>query len=62
MTDPSIRRVTIAEQANLAAQRTAQTGEIERNPHEGTPDAGEWQRAYERYLLLHTMPESEASA
>jgi hypothetical protein len=60
MADASIRRVTIAEQADAAARRTAQTGELERNPHEGTQDSGEWKRAYERYLLLHTSGEVSA--
>lgn len=60
--DTSIRRVTIAEQADLAARRTAETGEIQPNPHEGTQHATEWKCAYERFLLLHTLPECEGWA
>lgn len=61
MADTSIRRVTIAEQADAAAQRTVQLGGIEPNPHpQGTEDAAAWQAAYERFLLLHSSGEVSA--
>ena len=60
MADTSIRRVTIAEQADLAARRAAETGEVEPNPHQDTADQGEWQRAYERFLVLHSTGEVSA--
>lgn len=62
MTDLSIRRTTIAEQADAAARRFVQTHTPEQNPHEGTPDAPVWKAAFERFLLLHSLPEAEASA
>lgn len=63
MSDLSIRRVSIAEHAEIAARRFVETGEPQHNPHEGVlGDAQAWRSAYERYLLLHSVPEGEASA
>lgn len=59
--DTSIRRISIAEQADAAAWRTVHLGGIETNPHpQGTDDAAAWQAAYERFLLLHSSGEASA--
>lgn len=62
MTDTSIRRVTIAEQAELAARRFIETGEPQPNPHAGTADEQAWRSAFERNLLALSAPEAEGSA
>lgn len=62
MSDLPIRRITIAEQADLAAWRFAETGEPEINPHEGTEDGPVWRAAFLRQLLRHTAPQAEGSA
>lgn len=61
--DAPIRSITIAEHADIAARRTAETGEIQPNPHEqGTTEHAQWKVAYERQLLRHTAPECQGSA
>jgi hypothetical protein len=61
--DAPIRSITIAEHADIAARCTAETGEIQPNPHEkGTAENAAWKAAYERNLLKHTAPECEGSA
>lgn len=63
MSDLSIRRISIAEQADRAAQRAAETGETQPNPHTpGTPEHRLWQCAFERQLQRHACPECEGSA
>lgn len=56
MADTSIRPVTIAEQARLAAQKFVDTGEPQPNPHLGGAtnyaDAHAWHAAYCRYILM----------
>lgn len=61
--DCAIRPITIAEQADAAARRTVQTGEVQPNPHpEGTDAHRQWKAAFERLLLAHSLPDVEASA
>jgi hypothetical protein len=58
-----IQPIGIAESADLAARRCVETGEAQPNPHErGTDEFKQWKAAYERFLLRHSSPESEASA
>lgn len=58
MSDLSIRPITIAEHAEMAAARTAESGVIEANPHPlGSVEHSRWKAAYCRFLLLHTAPE-----
>lgn len=61
MSDTSIRRIEIAEQAEQAARRFVETGEPELNPHEGTENAQVWRSLFERWLLALTAPETEGS-
>lgn len=62
MADLSIRRVTIAEQARMAAARFMETGEPQPNPHEGE-EAAAWRSAYDRYILqISAEQDTEASA
>lgn len=59
--DTAIRKITVTEHADAAAQRTAATGEIVPNPHvQGTPEYAEWKAAFERFLLLHSTGEVSA--
>jgi hypothetical protein len=51
MSDTSIRRVSISDQARAAAWRFVQTGEPQENPHAGTPEAQVWRSAYEVQIL-----------
>lgn len=61
--DSEIRKIEIAEHADMAARRTVETGEVEMNPHpEGTPAHREWHATYLRRLLAWSAPECEASA
>lgn len=61
--DPIISRQAIAEDADRAAQRCVMTGMAQLNPHlYGTEAAACWKCSYERFLLLHSAPEAEASA
>lgn len=63
MTDFSIRRVTIAEQAEAAARRFIETGERQDNPHRGTPDERTWQFLFLRWCDAIQLAEcTEASA
>jgi hypothetical protein len=63
MADTSIRRVSLAEQAEAAARRFVETGEPEPNPHKGTDDEQPWRSLYERWLLALTADEgTEGSA
>lgn len=61
--DLPIRPVTVAEHAAAAAQRTAETGEAQSNPHEpGTDAFSRWRATYTRALQLYAVPQGEASA
>jgi hypothetical protein len=62
MTDTSIRRVTLAEQAEAAARRYLHTGEREPNPHAGTDDERAYQLALDRWLHALIVPHAEGSA
>jgi hypothetical protein len=62
MTDTSIRRVTIAEQAQLAAAKFMETGEKPDNPHAGTADEQAWRSAFERWLLALSAADVEGGA
>lgn len=63
MTDFSIRRVTLAEQAEAAARRYLETGERPENPHAGTADETPWRHAFEVWLLaLSAAAETEGGA
>jgi hypothetical protein len=56
--DQILSRESIAQDADLAAQRCVAHGMEQPNPHvEGTEAARIWTAAYERYLLLHSAPE-----
>lgn len=56
-------RQSIAEDANLAAQRAVAHGVEQANPHPQDTEAhGVWRAAYLRFLLLHSAPEGEGSA
>lgn len=61
--DHSIRPITVAEQADIAARRAAETGESQHNPHEpGSEEAARWQATYTRALQQYAVPSGEASA
>lgn len=61
--DSAIRRMTIAEEADAAARRTVETGELERNPYpKDSAEYRAWRASFERSLLVHTAPECERSA
>ncbi len=62
MTEESIRRQTIAEEADAAAQRTVASAVLEPNPYFGLDDERAWKSAYERYLLKYSAPEAEGGA
>src|SRR4051812_8718655 len=63
MSDHSIRPITIAEQAHLAAQRHAETGEAQTNPHpQGSEDALRWDACFRRAVVHYVSPESEGGA
>lgn len=57
MSDLSIRRMTIAEEAQAAARRFIQTKDAEPNPYVGTDDEQVWRSAFERHLLALSAPE-----
>jgi hypothetical protein len=61
--DSSVRKVSIAESARIAAQLAADTLEHQENPHfPGSQDHLEWAAAYRRHFDAITSPEGEASA
>lgn len=63
MADPVVPRDLIAQQADEAARRFVQTGRQEWCPYPfGSEAAAAWKASFERYLLQHSAPESEASA
>ena len=63
MTDETVSRQLIAQQADAAAQRSVLKGAIEENPYlPGTQAAAIWKTCFERYLLAHSAPDAEASA
>jgi hypothetical protein len=58
-----VSREAIAKQADQAAQRSVANDRCEPNPYAAGPVAArEWDVAFQRYLLLHSNPEGEASA
>jgi hypothetical protein len=58
-----ISREAIAKMADQAAQLYARTGRMEACPYApGTDEAKVWAAAFERFLILHSNPEGEASA
>lgn len=57
-TDTSIRRVTIAEQAEAAARLFMETGTPQPNPHAGTADEQAWRSVYERWILALSAHEN----
>lgn len=61
--DAAIRKIELAEHADMAARRTVETGEVEPNPHpEGTTAHRDWKVAYERFLVAHSAADMERSA
>jgi hypothetical protein len=64
MDDQILSRESIAQDADLAAQRCVAHGVEQPCPHqEGTEAALIWRNAFHRYLLLHSAPDDvEGSA
>ncbi len=60
MTEFSIRRTSIAEQAAAAAARTLASGLREPNPYVELDEGPAWQAAYDR--CLNETPDCEGSA
>lgn len=66
MSEPILSREEIARRADEAARAFAAAGQgadKPANPYPINSDAAvAWKAAFERYLLLHSAPEGEASA
>jgi len=63
MSEPVVSREFISEQARTAARSFAQSGRQPPNPYPtGSAAAAAWQASLERWLLLVTVPDAEASA
>jgi hypothetical protein len=63
MPDEILSREEIARQADQAAQRSVAKDRCEPNPFTPNTDAWrQWKVDFERYLVLHSAPESESSA
>lgn len=62
-TDASIRRISIAEQAEAAARLFMETGSPQANPHAGMAGEQVWRSVYERWCLaLSAAADTEGSA
>ena len=57
MTDTSIRRLTLAEEAEAHVRWTLETGEVLPNPHAGTAQEAEFAALHARWHAELTAPE-----
>ena len=63
MNDPILSRESIAQDADVAAQRAVATELEQPNPHPiGSDAAAAWDACYLRFLLRYSVPEAEGSA
>jgi len=61
--EPIASREHISEQARTAARSFAQSGRRPPNPYPfGSAAAAAWQASFERWLLVETAPDAQASA
>jgi hypothetical protein len=63
VSEPLLPRAQVCQQADEAAREAVRTQSMPACPYPiGSDAAAAWKVCLERYLLLHSSPESEASA